>query len=127
MQQVEAAANQDDAGTGVIVQFPEHKLPQLSLFQLRDGSAVFVLKKGHTPLWMQSAVAWEDPDYVQEMRLRQLPDKVTQSEPSNTSAAPKLSAAEELVQQYGHLDKTSRKRARRLVSDCWYHGMQHCL
>ena len=113
MEQVETAANQDQLdASSIVVQFPQHKLPQLCTFQLRSGFAVFVLQDGHCPLWMRPAVAWEDPDYVQEMHLRERSVRTAQGAPSSASTAPKLSAAEELVQQYGHLSKHSKRRAR---------------
>ena len=105
--EVQEAAEQDSADLGIAVGFPKHQLPKLSVFQLRDGTAVYTLEGLDTPWWMRPSAAWCDPEYQHEMD-----SKAAGSEP-NQDPAPvqeQPSAAELLRIQYGDTDVGSRKR-----------------
>ena len=101
--QVEALAIQSDAKPDAMVLFPEHRLPQLSVSQLSDCTALFVLDDVPTPWWMRPSTAWSD-HFAQDMTAQAAggSDKVP------TEAA-KLTAAEELVLQFGHADRRQKK------------------
>ena len=105
--EVQQAAEHGSADLGIAVGFPTHELPKLSVFELRDGTAVFTLEGVETPWWMRPSAAWGDPEYQHEMD-----SKAAESEP-NQDPAPvqkQPSAAELLRAQYGDTDVGSRKR-----------------
>ena len=103
--QVEAVAEQGADSPHAFVAFPDHDLPQLSIFQLGDGASLYTL--GHqTPSWMPPPVAWEDPAFV-SATSRQTVD-IRGSEP-----APQKSDAEQLLGQYGRADHKHRRKGRK--------------
>ena len=98
---------QDSAELDIAVGFPKHELPTLSVFQLRDGTAVFILEGLDTPWWMRPSAAWGDPEYQHEIDT-----KAAGSEPhQDPDPVQKQSSAAELLRaQYGDTHVGSRKR-----------------
>ena len=61
------------------------------------------------PAW--ASAFWEDPKYIDEMELRELSVKETDSSISNTAVS-QLSAAEQRQFDFGHMDKGCKRKSR---------------
>ena len=105
LSRVEEVASQDDAQPHSIVPFPSCKLPKLAVYQLSNGTSVFSLDDMATPEWMWPSAAWQDAKFVQEMQARQ-----AGGTEALTPYKARLSPAEELLQQYGHVEKRHNKK-----------------
>ena len=106
--EVQKAAEHDSAHLGIAVAFPKHQLPKLSVFQLRDGTAVYILEGIDTPWWMRPSAAWGDPEYQHEMDSKLAHCQQPHQDPAPVQNQP--SAAELLRAQYGDTHVGSRKR-----------------
>lgn len=93
------------------VMFPAHGLPRLVLSQLSSGMHCFALEGEETPWWMMPVgeYRWQAPHSVPEPEM----DSIAEDKGDASATAPEPSAAEQLVQRYGHLDSSSAKKGRR--------------
>ena len=105
--QVKAVASRLDQAAGIAMRFPKHELPRLCVVQLRNGLAVFEVQQGITPLWMRPSAYWDDPNHVHALNIRE--QNVTETDSNLT----KLSAAEQLQLEFGHVDKVFKQRSRK--------------
>ena len=107
--QVEAVAEQGADSPHALVAFPNHDLPQLSIFQLSDGASLYSL--GHQdPSWMPPPIAWEDPAFVSATSRQTVVVGATQT---SAEPAPQNSDAEQLLEQYGRADHKHRRKGRK--------------
>ena len=103
---------ESDNMEGLAVSFPSQYLPKVSQVELADGSVVFALQLGFTPFWMWSSVARQDPHFVKEMQARQIQVQEIDNQPDTVPDTAQLTAAEQLVAQYGQIGKGNRNRGR---------------
>lgn len=92
--------------TSNVVSFPERALPQLSVFELDNGTSFFTLSEGVTPPWMPPPIAWEDPTFLQR-------SSAGSASFSEVKGIPVKGAAEELVQHFGVAEQGHRKKGRK--------------
>ena len=79
------------------LKFPYHPLPKLSVFQLNDKPAYLGVGDGETAWWMvPTAAAWQHGQSTEP--------SVKQYQSSSDQGA-EVSAAEQLVAEFGHLEK----------------------
>ena len=105
IEQVQAAADDHSAKSTQLVMFAAHELPKLRFAQLRNGTSCLVLQDIEMPWWMLPV--------GEQLHLQAVPEAEVASgkQEEASSVESKESAAERLVREYGHLDKSSgRKR-----------------
>ena len=107
--QVEAVAEQGADSPHAFVAFPDHDLPQLSIFQLSDGASLYTLGH-HTPSWMPPPIAWEDPAFVSATSRQTVDAGASQTAPD---PALQKGAAEQLLEQYGCADQKHRRKRKK--------------
>ena len=84
--------------------FPDHPLIKLSVFQLNDKPAYLGVDDGETPWWMvPTTAAWQHG---------QSTEPTVKQHQSSTDQGAEVSAAEQLIAEFGHLE-TRRKSKRK--------------
>ena len=93
------------------VMFPAHDLPRLVLSRLSSGVQCFALEGKDTPWWMMPVgqYQWQASPSVPEPEM----DHIAEDKSNASTTAPEPSAAQQLIQTYGHLDSSSAKKGRR--------------
>ena len=109
LEQVEALADQAFAAESAlepdtVVRFPARELPRLAIASLPGGGEHFTLEQGSTPWWMVPAAAWQ---------ATQVGHDTSSTQKGGSTEGVGSSAAEKLVQEYGHLDPGPGKRGKK--------------
>ena len=101
-----------DTGAEALVGFPSHDLPELSIVQLDDGTALFGLQGLDTPWWMiPGGAAWQFQ--AAQGTLGSDSGIVAGDSPEAQGAEHLQSSAAQLVQEFGHLEDNAHRKKRR--------------
>lgn len=85
-----------------LLKFPDHPLPKLCVVQLNDRPAYLGVDDDETPWWMvPMTAAWQHGQSTEA--------SVQQSQSSSEQGA-EVSAAEQLVAEFGHLEKRNKSK-----------------
>ncbi|KAL3161691.1 hypothetical protein ABBQ38_008790 [Trebouxia sp. C0009 RCD-2024] len=85
--------------------FPDCPVPRLSVVQLTADTAYFKVAGGENPLWMVPMAAWQHG----QMPVKSVAEQL---QPPSEQVT-KLSAAERLAADYGHLERGNRSKRRK--------------